>query len=459
MKKFWMILLSLGMVAAFCLPATAVDVKMAGSYLITGQYESNREIRDDGPSMAYYAQRIRFEPEFKVAEGLTFHTRIDAMTRVWGQTPVGSEGVQPNWLNGDTSRYGENEQNIQFRRGWVSFQVPFGMFLAGYMADGVLPNGNFGSFASEGPNILFLTKLGPVVPVIGFEHVSEGRLGNHSMAPGDTDSDFIKPYIGATYYGGWGEIGLMYVYYRNAGTRSTPYVPGVIGPFTMSFHWVESHGKFNKGGFFAEYEFVYEWGKYAEFDDGVPLSDIDDEGIEWYINAKYSFGPGYVGALWGYSQGDDPGSRDHEGGIVLNGWGVWQPCLILWNDWLDRFGGNLGHNTSGASRRELDSAFNNANVIQVYGGYNPVPKLALKASLSYAWADEKDVGSPGHVVKGVDDEMGYEFDIQASYKIFDNLEYMVGFGYLWTGDFFQGTDTHAEIDDDYLIMHQLSLTF
>jgi len=238
-------------------------------------------------------------------------------------------------------------------------------------------------------------------------------------------------------------------------------------PFTQEFHWIESHGKINVGGFFAEYEFVYEFGKYAKFDDGIPLSDIDDEGWEWYINARYSFGPAYVGALWGYSQGNDPNSEDHEGGIVTNGWGVWQPCLILWNDWLDRFGGNIGHYTDGTSERELDSAFNNANLLQVYGGYNPVPKLALKASFSWAWADEQDAGTKDHVLKGHDDEIGYELDLTASYKIFDNLEYMVGFAYLWTGDYFKGFkgvggdgDRHGQdIDDDYLIINQLSLTF
>jgi hypothetical protein len=36
---------------------------------------------------------------------------------------------------------------------------------------------------------------------------------------------------------------------------------------------------------------------------------------------------------------------------------------------------------------------------------------------------------------------------------------MVGFGYLWTGDYFKGDDATAEIDDDYLIINKLTLTF
>ncbi len=465
MKKLWIVVLALGLVAVFCLPATAVDTKIAGSYVVTGSYEDNREIREDGPSMAFYAQRLRLEPEFKIAEGLFFYTRIDAMTRVWGQNAVGNEHVESSWLNGDTSRYGTNEQNIQFRRGWVQFQVPFGMFLAGYMRDGVLPGQNFGSRPTEGPNILFVTKLGPVVPVIGFEHISEGRLGGGVFPvaePGNTDSDFTKTYAGGTYYGNWGEIGLYYVYFRNAATRTLPYIPGIVAPFKMEFNWIESHAKFNKGGFYAEYEFVYEWGKYAEFESGVDQKDIDDEGWEAYINLRYIFGPAHVGFMWGYSQGDDPDSYDHEGGILLNGYGVWQPCLILYNDWLDHFAGNLGKgipaNTSNV--RELDSEFHNASLYQIYAGYNPTPKLAFKTSFSMVYADEKDLLVGGTVQRAEGDEIGKEFDFQASYKIFDNLEYMLGFAYLWTGDFFRVKDAeNNKVDDDYLIIHQLTLSF
>ncbi len=36
---------------------------------------------------------------------------------------------------------------------------------------------------------------------------------------------------------------------------------------------------------------------------------------------------------------------------------------------------------------------------------------------------------------------------------------MVGFAYLWAGDYFKGTNTAATIDNDYLITHKLTLTF
>jgi hypothetical protein len=36
---------------------------------------------------------------------------------------------------------------------------------------------------------------------------------------------------------------------------------------------------------------------------------------------------------------------------------------------------------------------------------------------------------------------------------------MVGFGYLWAGDWFKGTNSGAAIDNDYLVTHKLTLTF
>jgi len=36
---------------------------------------------------------------------------------------------------------------------------------------------------------------------------------------------------------------------------------------------------------------------------------------------------------------------------------------------------------------------------------------------------------------------------------------MVGAGYLWTGDYFKGANAAAKVDDNYILMNQLSLSF
>ena len=63
------------------------------------------------------------------------------------------------------------------------------------------------------------------------------------------------------------------------------------------------------------------------------------------------------------------------------------------------------------------------------------------------------------VVNQISKNIGNEFDISATYKIYDNLSYMVGFGYLWAGDAFMGSNSGATIDNDYLVTHKLTLSF
>ena len=123
-------------------------------------------------------------------------------------------------------------------------------------------------------------------------------------------------------------------------------------------------------------------------------------------------------------------------------WGEnFNPCLILWNyDYSDWVGSDL---TGGY--------MDNVQFAQIYAGFKPIPKLDVKASIAYAKADETPAG--------VDDEYGTEADITASYKIYNNLEYMIGAAYLFAGDYFKGTDAGYKIDDNYLLMHKLTLTF
>ena len=55
--------------------------------------------------------------------------------------------------------------------------------------------------------------------------------------------------------------------------------------------------------------------------------------------------------------------------------------------------------------------------------------------------------------------MGIEFDVTAKYQIYDNLTYMVGAGYLWTGDYFKGALDTNKVGNDYLLMNKLTLSF
>jgi hypothetical protein len=50
-------------------------------------------------------------------------------------------------------------------------------------------------------------------------------------------------------------------------------------------------------------------------------------------------------------------------------------------------------------------------------------------------------------------------DLTATYKITNNLSYMLGGGYLFTGKYYKGASDANELNDDFLVINKLTLTF
>ena len=125
--------------------------------------------------------------------------------------------------------------------------------------------------------------------------------------------------------------------------------------------------------------------------------------------------------------------------------------MILWNYDLGRWNGALG----GQNGVTTAGAYNSDNVLawQIFAGIKPVPKLDVKASFTNASMEQNVVNNQ------LSKSIGNELDLSATYKIYDNLTYMVGFGYLWAGDAFKGSNAGATIDNDYLVTHKLTLSF
>jgi hypothetical protein len=214
---------------------------------------------------------------------------------------------------------------------------------------------------------------------------------------------------------------MLYKYVRNATNRPTqnykalthvlsPYVKTTVGPATVAA------------------QLYYYTGKAAKFDEGIPASDVDVRGLSFYLEAQADVGPAYVGAAFGYAQGDDPGTTDKNEGAAT----------VKWM-------GSMGDAV------ETGDTLSNAFYYQIFAGMSPVEKLDLYATYALVKADE--------VAPGVDDSIGSEFDVTAAYKLYDNLQYQVGFGYFWTGDWFKGGNVSQNVDDNYLLLNKLTLSF
>jgi hypothetical protein len=67
-----------------------------------------------------------------------------------------------------------------------------------------------------------------------------------------------------------------------------------------------------------------------------------------------------------------------------------------------------------------------------------------------------------------DKSYGWELDVTGTYKITNNLSYMLGVGYWWPGDYYKGNtgnpsgpgyNANVSIRDDYMLINKLTLTF
>jgi hypothetical protein len=84
----------------------------------------------------------------------------------------------------------------------------------------------------------------------------------------------------------------------------------------------------------------------------------------------------------------------------------------------------------------------------------PIDKLDIMLSGSYATADK----TPQAVWDSR--EYGYEIDLTATYKITNNLSYMLGGGYWIVGDYYKGTAAAGQdVDDNFMVINKLTLTF
>jgi hypothetical protein len=81
--------------------------------------------------------------------------------------------------------------------------------------------------------------------------------------------------------------------------------------------------------------------------------------------------------------------------------------------------------------------------------------LTLNAIFGMATADEVD-----RFATGMDDDIGWEFDIGAKWKIMDNMIYDIKFGYFSPDDFWKFGDPSSTRDEEtYSIMHSVVVNF
>ncbi len=440
MKRFWLVLLSLGLVMAFSASAFAVDVKVSGSYFAAGVYLDKIKLDEqtaanEGQSTAFYFTRLRVGTELVVAPGLSLITRFDALERVFGQTRTApSTTLQTN----SAGTQAENE-NIAFDYAYLKYDSPIGTFQVGAQPGGVY-GPVFGNSEEPRYRVKYISN-----DYSGFKWTAtiEKNKDNSYSAVNTgsttTDADMDTYYLTFDYKKQNWAVGLLYGYTVDNSLRQIsqlkvkkhrfdPYFTGVFGPVKL------------------QAELLYDVGTY-DYDDATPDKDISS--FAGWIDAVATFGPVYVGGTFAYAQGDVDANDDKVHNTV-NGGMDWSPTLIMWNEDRARYVGTITSTAVGANNA-FDATFGNAFLYQLRVGVKPVEKLDVCFAVSYARRDKAP--------DTYDKDLGWEFDLTGSYKITNNLSYMLGAGYLITGDYFKGANQATGVENNYMIINKLALTF
>ena len=487
MKKLWLVLLSLGLVMAFSVSAFAVDIKVGADFYVGGLYLNKTMIADGdsngdyvNPSTAFFYQRLRVGTDFIVSPSLKLVTRFDAMERIWG-------GQRSNtWLANQGGYYPmsaetqfENE-NIAVDIVYIDYTSPVGQFQIGYQPDSTW--GTVWGNDSTGPTgglIKWASRVGPVVLVANyskFEDNSSSAVSQNSWywqnrlnaTRTDRDSDsyragFVYPFKSPKANG---QAGILMIYSRDASNRgqastfdgyltraykAMPYVKATIGPVALeaeiNYTWGDA--------LLAEDGSVHPPGPYPPwFTNSSANQRIDS--LSAYLAADAKFGMWKVGGTFAYVQGDD-NPYDSVAHNANTGGKDYNPCLLLFNyDTVNYWiGGIYGHDGT-----PVGGPMSNAYFLQGRVGVSPTPQLDILASLSWAQADKKPYNASGSQYASGD--YGWEIDLTGTYKITNNLSYMLGAGYLFAGDIYNGavrTDATNRIVDDFILINKLTLSF
>jgi hypothetical protein len=458
MKKFWLVLLSLGLVMAFSVSAFAVDVKVSGEYYAAGLYLNKTSVMDEwvnssgvtiynySPSTAFFYQRLRVGTDFIVSPSLKLVTRFDAMERIWGGARSDASSTT---LAVDSAGTRAENENIAVDWAYINYVAPVGTFDVGYMNSGATGT-IFGNSAVPAGRIKYYSPLIKDAININADITkttdkSYSAVTSASATDLDKDAYAIEGVYNFKNDKAAGKAAFKITYTRDATKRVseeykqtyftfTPWAIAKIGPVAL------------------QAEINWATGNYSEFD--TTASDVKLDNLSAFVDATATFAPIYVGGTFAYVSGDDPNTTDKKEGGSLKGGYDWNPCLIMFN-YYDTY--NWVGAISGYEGSVVNGGMNNAWFFQGRVGVKPTPQLDAMLSVSYATADKKPSGY-AHSTYGT------EVDITGTYKITNNLSYMLGVGYLFTGNYFKGYDTNSNISstsisDDFIIINKLTLTF
>src|SRR5664280_2713406 len=311
MKRFWLVLLSLGLIMAFSVSAFAVDVKVSGEYYAAGMYLNKTAVVNNDvytnnvlttkadESTAFFYQRLRVQTDFVVSPSLKLVTRFDAMERIWG----GQRSDAGTALAIDSAGTSAENQDIAIDWAYINYVSPVGTVEVGYMNYGATGTIFGNSYVPAGRIKYYSPVISNSINInADFSKIRDQSDSAVTSANGTsldvTDADNDVYSIEGTYTWKDGKAGLKAQYYRSAANRPesiannkstyfqfTPWAIAKVGPVAL------------------QTEFIYASGNSNEYDQPNSKTDVKLENFAGWIDATATFAPIYVGGTIAYVSG------------------------------------------------------------------------------------------------------------------------------------------------------------
>ncbi|ESP62870.1 hypothetical protein SMITH_269 [Smithella sp. ME-1] len=375
------------------------------------------------------------------------------MERIWGgqRSGYGGKDDDDDYDPRSAGTRAENE-NIAFDLVYIDYTAPIGQFRVGYQKESTWGTifGNNGEATPTG-QIRYDNTFGAFSVVAMIAKMTDYSYSAVTSAS-STDQDYDSYRVGGVYKFKNdkvnGEAGVLLIYGRDATNK-----PG--SDYITRAYTVNPYFKTAIGPVALQGEGFYTFGD-AEDYESPTSTDVKIDAWRVFLDAAAKFGIANVGGSFAWLSGDDPGTSDSLEGYSSAGVD-WNPCLIMFNN--DVIGYWIG-GLSGFKPANLAGPMSNAWFAQGRVGVQPTPQSNVMMSVSWAKADKAPMTTSKGPTPGT--TYGWEVDLVGTYKITNNLTYMLGAGYLFTGDIFKGCDNPGnahEITNNYMFINKLTLTF
>lgn len=466
MKKVFSTVAALGLVAGIATGASALELKVKGTYAVDGFYMDNSagaaaynndggqglqlasNPGDDTSSDAWLQHMFNIEAEMVVNDKISMMSRVRLID--WGTVWGAQDDTDVN-----------NGHNMSIERLWLVYKSPIGLIDVGRRPAGAWGL-SFVDYATAGDRIMWRSgKLfGEKFSTYAFYQKlveKEAYLGDAD----DLDSNYYEAAV--EFKDGWGKASLAYALKLDNTSHShdTPAevifqvhedfgVTAIEVPAFFSFentvHRIKGVGQFKIGsnmGFDTEFDYLF-----GEKDfDNAAKADQDISQFAFFGDFYATMDALTGHAMYFHTSGDD-NAKDTDLENYYSTGADFEPLYILTGVF-----GNILNNYLSSPVGSFGDAAKKAgtNAVVVTADFAATQDLTLHAGLGYALADKE--------LAGWDDEYGFEYNAGAAYRLLDNLIYAVHLGYLDTGDFFKLGAKYKETNEIFLASHHLTMSF